>query len=74
VFREAYIKTKPVMLEPIMTVEVLAPVEFRSVFTLNYHAHCAFPGTVIGGLNACRGTIIDSEVHKDEFMAMMRWC
>ena len=39
-----------------MTVEVVAPVEFQSA--------------VIGGLNARRGTIIDSEVRKDEFTAL----
>ncbi|KAI0295312.1 elongation factor G mitochondrial [Multifurca ochricompacta] len=55
-FREAYLKTKPVILEPIMTVEVVAPVEFQSA--------------VIGGLNARRGTIIDSEVREDEFTAV----
>ena len=27
-------------------------------------------GAVIGGLNARRGTIIDSEVHEDEFTAV----
>ncbi|KAI9456033.1 elongation factor G, mitochondrial [Lactarius psammicola] len=39
-----------------MTVEVVAPVEFQSA--------------VIGGLNARRGTIIDSEVREDEFTAV----
>ncbi|ESK91270.1 elongation factor g 1 [Moniliophthora roreri MCA 2997] len=52
-FREAYKTAKPVILEPIMTVEVVAPVEFQS--------------QVIGGLNTRRGTIIDSEVRDDEF-------
>ena len=28
------------------------------------------PGAVIGGLNARRGTIIDSEVREDEFTAV----
>ncbi|KAN0137606.1 P-loop containing nucleoside triphosphate hydrolase protein [Lactarius tabidus] len=55
-FWEAYLQTKPVILEPIMSVEVVAPVEFQSA--------------VIGGLNARRGTIIDSEVRKDEFTAV----
>ncbi|KAN0137647.1 P-loop containing nucleoside triphosphate hydrolase protein [Lactarius tabidus] len=55
-FREAYLKTKPVISEPIMTVEVVAPVKFQS--------------KVIGGLNARRGTIIDSEICEDEFTAV----
>ncbi|KAA1473312.1 elongation factor G mitochondrial [Dentipellis sp. KUC8613] len=55
-FREVYRNTKPVILEPIMTVEVVAPVEFQSA--------------VIGGLNARRGTIVDSEVREDEFTAV----
>ncbi|KAF9267611.1 elongation factor G, mitochondrial [Marasmius fiardii PR-910] len=52
-FREVYNAARPVILEPIMTVEVVAPVEFQS--------------SVIGGLNTRRGTIIDSEVRDDEF-------
>ncbi|KAI0034828.1 elongation factor G mitochondrial [Vararia minispora EC-137] len=54
--RDVYAKTKPVILEPIMTVEVVAPVEFQSA--------------VIGGLNQRRGTIVDSEVREDEFTAI----
>jgi len=52
-FREIYRAAKPVILEPIMTVEVTAPSEFQS--------------SVIGGLNTRRGTIVDSEVRDDEF-------
>ncbi|TFY76937.1 hypothetical protein EWM64_g7074 [Hericium alpestre] len=55
-FREIYKSTRPVILEPIMTVEVVAPVEFQSA--------------VIGGLNQRRGTIVDSEVREDEFTAV----
>lgn len=55
-FREAYKNTKPVILEPIMTVEVVAPSEFQSA--------------VIGGLNQRRGTIIDSEVRDEEFVCI----
>jgi elongation factor G len=52
-FKEAFAKARPVILEPIMTVEVVAPVEFQ--------------GAVIGGLNQRRGTIIDTEVRDEEF-------
>ncbi|KAK0473012.1 elongation factor G mitochondrial [Armillaria novae-zelandiae] len=52
-FREVYNAAKPVILEPIMNVEVISPAEFQS--------------TVIGGVNTRRGTIIDSEVRDDEF-------
>ncbi|EMD36051.1 hypothetical protein CERSUDRAFT_138804 [Gelatoporia subvermispora B] len=54
-FREVYSKLRPVILEPVMTVEVVAPSEFQSA--------------VIGGLNSRRGTIVDSEVREDEFTA-----
>jgi len=53
-FREAYKAAKPIILEPIMTVEVVAPSEFQSA--------------VIGGLNSRRGQIMDSEVRDDEFV------
>lgn len=52
-FREAFMKCKPVVLEPIMKVEVVAPAEFQ--------------GTVIGALNQRKGTIVDTEVREDEF-------
>ncbi|TFK51390.1 translation elongation factor G [Heliocybe sulcata] len=55
-FREVYSKAAPVILEPIMTVEVVAPAEFQ--------------GAVISGLNSRRGTILDSEVREDEFTAV----
>ncbi|KAG5645328.1 Elongation factor G, mitochondrial [Asterophora parasitica] len=55
-FREAYKVARPVILEPIMTVEVVAPSEFQSA--------------VIGSLNTRRGTIVDSEVRDDEFTAI----
>ncbi|KAI3480527.1 hypothetical protein L1887_57375 [Cichorium endivia] len=52
-FREAYQKANPVILEPKMTVEVVAPIEFQ--------------GAVIGALNQRKGTISDTEVREDEF-------
>lgn len=55
-FREAFNKASPTILEPIMTVEVVAPSEFQNA--------------VIGGLNQRRGTIVDSEVREDEFTAV----
>jgi elongation factor G len=55
-FREAFKQSRPLVLEPIMTVEVVAPAEFQSA--------------VIGSLNTRRGTIIDSEVREDEFTAV----
>lgn len=55
-FREAFKLAAPIILEPVMTVEVVAPGEFQS--------------QVIGGLNTRRGTIVDSEVRDDEFTAV----
>jgi elongation factor G len=55
-FREAFKQAAGIILEPVMTVEVVAPSEFQS--------------QVIGGLNTRRGTIVDSEVRDDEFTAV----
>ena len=52
-FRDAFVKAGPVVLEPVMKVEIVAPTEFQ--------------GTVIGGVNQRKGTIVDSEVRDDEF-------
>ncbi|GAA94026.1 uncharacterized protein L969DRAFT_101919 [Mixia osmundae IAM 14324] len=52
-FRDAYARSNGVVLEPVMKVEVVAPVEFQ--------------GNVIGGINQRKGTILDSEVRDEEF-------
>ena len=52
-FKEAFAKAQPTILEPRMTVEVTAPVEFQ--------------GSVIGALNQRKGTIEDTEVREEEF-------
>ncbi|KII90410.1 hypothetical protein PLICRDRAFT_157553 [Plicaturopsis crispa FD-325 SS-3] len=54
-FREAYKLTRAIVLEPVMSVEVVAPSEFQSA--------------VIGGLNQRRGNILDNEVRDEEFVA-----
>jgi elongation factor G len=46
-FREGYAKAKPVILEPVMKVEVSAPEEFQ--------------GAIVGGLNQRRGVILNTE-------------
>jgi elongation factor G len=45
-FREAYVKAKPTILEPIMKVEIEAPVEFQ--------------GSVVGQVNQRRGVILET--------------
>ncbi|KAF9929312.1 Elongation factor G, mitochondrial [Mortierella alpina] len=52
-FKEAYMKSSPVVMEPIMKVDVTAPIEFQ--------------GTVIGGINKRKGTIVDTESGEDYF-------
>lgn len=52
-FKEAYMKSSPVIMEPIMKVDVTAPIEFQ--------------GTVIGGINKRKGTIVDTESGEDYF-------
>jgi elongation factor G len=54
-FREAFRKAKPIIMEPIMTVSITAPVEFQ--------------GNVLGSINKRKGTIIDTEVQEDYFVA-----
>ncbi|KAF9931605.1 Elongation factor G, mitochondrial [Linnemannia zychae] len=52
-FKEAYMKCNPVIMEPIMKVDVTAPIEFQ--------------GAVIGGINKRKGTIVDTESGEDYF-------
>ncbi|KAG8996799.1 Elongation factor G, mitochondrial, partial [Tulasnella sp. 427] len=52
-FRECYMKARPCILGPIMSVEIVAPTEFQ--------------GDVTGSVNQRRGTIIDTDVREDEF-------
>ncbi|GAA6059088.1 hypothetical protein JCM10212_002059 [Sporobolomyces blumeae] len=52
-FRESFPKGRPVVLEPVMKVDIVAPIEFQ--------------GTVIGGINQRKGTIVDTEIREEEF-------
>ncbi|CCG81887.1 Elongation factor G, mitochondrial [Taphrina deformans PYCC 5710] len=52
-FKEAFSKAKPTILEPIMDVNVTAPNDFQ--------------GTVVGGLNKRKATIVDTDIGADEF-------
>lgn len=71
-FREAFKLAKPVILEPVMNVEVVAPADFQSTLvpSVIFKYFTRFVGNVIGGLNTRRGTIVDSEVRDDEFTAI----
>ncbi|CDH56928.1 elongation factor g mitochondrial [Lichtheimia corymbifera JMRC:FSU:9682] len=52
-FQEAFAKGRPTILEPIMNVSITAPTEFQ--------------GSVIGGLNKRKGTIVDTDIQEDFF-------
>jgi elongation factor G len=52
-FAEAFAKARPTILEPIMNVAITAPIEFQ--------------GSVIGGLNKRKGTVVDTEIQEDYF-------
>ena len=54
-FKEAFMKGRPAVLEPVMKVDIVAPLEFQ--------------GAVIGGINQRKGTIADTEVRDEEFTA-----
>ncbi len=51
-FREAFLRTKPVFLEPIMKVEIETPIEFQ--------------GTVQGDISARRGLLLGSEARQND--------
>ncbi len=50
--REAFLRAAPVILEPVMAVEVRAPTEFQ--------------GSIIGDLNRRKGLILNSESEAEE--------
>jgi elongation factor G len=52
-FREAFKNARPCILEPVMSVQVTAPVDAQ--------------GTIIGGLNKRRAVIYDTDIHSEEF-------
>lgn len=60
-FREAFMRAAPVILEPVMAVDVSAPSEFQ--------------GTVIGDLNRRKGLILNSESEADDVVmqAQVTW-
>lgn len=54
-FKEAFLKSKPCLLEPIMKVDIEMPSEFQ--------------GTIVGDLNSRRGIILETET-KDSYTAV----
>ncbi|KAJ1965262.1 Elongation factor G, mitochondrial, partial [Dimargaris xerosporica] len=50
-FREAFKKAKPIILEPVMKVDISAPLEFQ--------------GNVLSSINKRKGTILDTETRDD---------
>ena len=59
-FREAFGRAKPVILEPVMDVDVRAPAEFQ--------------GTIIGDLNRRKGVILNSEGELDDVVMKAQVC
>jgi elongation factor G len=55
-FRQAYAKSNPVILEPIMKVEISAPEEFQ--------------GAVIGQINQRRGVIVNTETDDSAYVVV----
>jgi hypothetical protein len=51
-FRQCYAKTNPIILEPVMNVEIKAPQEFQ--------------GSVVSGVNRRKGLIVGSETEGDD--------
>jgi elongation factor G len=59
-FREAFMRARPVILEPVMAVEVRSPAEFQ--------------GSVIGDLNRRKGVILNSEAENDDAIVQAQVC
>ena len=68
-FREAFKRAKPVILEPVMSVEITIPVEFQGTIetTVLSMMCCLLPsGTVMGDLNRRKGMVQDSRQDGDD--------
>ncbi|KAK4705840.1 elongation factor G, partial [Phenoliferia sp. Uapishka_3] len=74
-FKEAFPKGRPVVLEPVMKVDIVAPLEFQGLSTSRYSPNLLpltgvnfeSKGTVIGGINQRKGSIVDTDIRDEEF-------
>jgi elongation factor G len=73
-FKEAFPKGRPVVLEPVMKVDIVAPLEFQggsrhalSRYESSITELRCLTGAVIGGINQRKGTIADTEIRDEEF-------